>query len=276
MFRLYGGLLIENEYYNYTELEPLQAGMLAFADRDSNNIHSRLLSLIKSSIKFVYKDADGKDKRELNTKDYLNIFTIDAYKITYEIMKRIKKTDKLIFKENFYCNRCGVFVEKNECWDTLVETGEIDEIFADNYDDLYSTTELVDPIEVENAGSFLTLKRLPVTLGDMLSMPVLKSERDKFNYIWDRQIKEITGMDIKTFNRTVARSHNDSFCAKHIKTHDNYIAMTESMKLFGWDDQYRVLQCDECGNTDFGDNRLDFSNFLQALSVNKKSPFSNM
>ena len=46
-FRLYCGMVRNNEWYNYTEVQPLQGGVLAMLDGAEMTGAARILNLVK-------------------------------------------------------------------------------------------------------------------------------------------------------------------------------------------------------------------------------------
>lgn len=277
MFKLYAGMKINDVWYKKTEIDNIKGGVQALIDVPNKSGVSRLLSLIKAGVKKLFSDND--DEYILEDKDYLNIIMEDAWKIGYEIMKYLKRTDKLIFSEYFFCDVCSNigterYTQVNECWDTLIDDFIIDEYYLDNYDDLFFETVLPNGIEIETnksfqGGVFNKIVRKPLTLGDLIGLPDHRTEADLICNIWDKQIVSICGMDDRMFQIYVKRSQKDSFTKKYIVFQDDMEEMMSSNLQLGWDAQHREVKCQYCGNEIGG--TLDFSNFFSPLLVKKSN-----
>jgi len=280
-FRLYCGIVKENKWFNYSEVHPLQGGILAMLDGAEKTGASRLLNLMKGSVTSVFTE-DG-EEYVLKPNDYEDLKVVDTWKIGYEQIKLKTGTDYPIIPESFYCGRCSQpkreqYTPVNECWQELIEQGLIDELFLEGSDMTFEV-ELPDPIVIQSnktnvGGTFRTIVMQHMSLGDMIkihrSMDAMSSEANMIRATWDASIVKIPGMPDVDFNR-MKRTPGHSIAAKYLNTQANQDAveavLTENM--VGLDAKDRIIYCQNCGNEIR--EGLDYSNFFSPLLPKKSN-----
>lgn len=274
-FRLYVGLVRNNEWYNHCECQPLQGGTLAMLDSGDKTGAARMLTILKGSVVNLQTE-DGKEYK-LNAQDYPQIALCDTWKIGYEQIKITLGEEYPVIRENFFCDRCSHmrserYTEINESWQKLVDNGLIDEIYAQTKDSEFKV-ELPDPIEIQGSrtfagGSYNEIIMRPITLGDMINIHKNQMAQDtEANLIyasWDASIVKIVGMSEKDFN-ILKRVPYTFFTKEHIKTQANRDAIELALEenAYGIDARDRKVTCKYCGSEIGG--YLDFTNFFLPL-----------
>lgn len=280
-FRLYCGMVRNNEWYNYTEVQPLLGGILAMLDGAEMTGASRILNLVKGSIKSLYTE-DGKEF-ELRPNDYEDITIHDSWKIGLEQIKLKTGTDYPVIPESFYCNRCSQpkreqYTNVNESWVKLIEDGFLDEIFLENSDMTFDI-ELPEPIVLQGSknfvgGEFSTITMRHLTIGDMLKIhrnpDSMSSQANMIRASWDAAMVKIHGLSDRDFNR-IMTIPGQSFAGKYLSSDVNQEAINDALddNIVGIDASRRVIYCKNCGNPLRGE--MDFTNFFSPLLPKKQN-----
>jgi len=280
-FQLYCGITRGNKWYNHAIVKPLTGGVIAMLDGAEKTGAARLLNLIKGTVSSFF--TEDNEEYVLKPQDYEDIKVIDTWKIGYENIKLKTGETHPIIPESFYCNRCSrpkmeQYTDVNESWQTLIDTGIIDEIFLRNSDVTFDV-ELPDPIDIQSnktmaGGVFKTITMQHISIGDMLkihrSQWAMASEANMIRACWDASIVKIHGMSEVDFNR-IKRVPEKSFSGTYLNTQANQDAAEEAMaaNLVGIDARDRVVYCKICGN-EIRDG-LDYTNFFLPLLPKKSN-----
>ena len=280
-FKLYCGIVRNNEWFNYCEVEPLKGGILAMLDGSEMTGAARILNLMKGSFKSLFSE-DGKEF-EMRPHDYEDITIHDSWKIGYEQIKLKTGTDFPVIPESFYCNRCSQpkreqYTDVNESWAKLIEDGFMDEIYLENHDMTFDI-ELPDPIELPQTkvfagGKFDTISMKHLTIGDMLRIhrnpESMSSQANMIRASWDAALVKIHGLSEKEFNR-IMTIPGQSFAAKYLSSDLNQEAINDALdeNVVGIDASRRVIYCKNCGNPLRGE--IDFTNFFSPLLPKKSN-----
>lgn len=280
-FQLYCGIVKNDKWYNFAEVQPLQGGVLAMLDGAEKSGAARLLNLIKGSTKSLFTE-DGEEYK-LSAQDYEDLKVVDTWKIGYEQIKLKTGETNPIIPESFFCTRCSQpkreqYTDVNESWQTLVEEGLIDEIFLEKPDFTYEV-ELPDPIEIpaskfNSGGTYKFITMQHISLGDMLKIhrnqTAMESEANMIRATWDSAIIKVLGMSESDFNR-LKRAPDQSFAGRFLDTQANQDAIEEATakNSVGLDATDRVVYCKNCGK-EIRDG-LDYTNFFSPLLPKKSS-----
>jgi hypothetical protein len=280
-FRLYCGLAREGRFYNYTEVVPLEGGVLAMLDGAEKSGAARLLNLMKGSIKSLYTE-DG-EEFVLNPSDYEDLRVMDTWKIGYEQIKLKTGEEYPIIPENFYCNRCSKpknehYTSVNESWQKLIEDGFIDEIYLDGPDYTFEVvlpnSIVIQPERTFAGGTYDTLIMQHLTLGEMIkihrSSEAMASDANLIRATWDASIVGIKRMSEREFNM-LKRNPVNSISKKYLNTQENQDAVDAAIEehLVGIDAKDRIIYCSNCGNEIR--EGLDYTNFFSPLLPKKSS-----
>lgn len=282
MVKLYGGLKIDDKWYNYCKVESLDGGAIALVDGVDKSGAARLMNLIKSTVKFLY--TENGDEYELKENDYHKLPYADAWKIALQYIEDFSEDGT--FTEHHFCNVCSSpgqerYTQVNENWNQLIKDGFIDEHYL--IEPVFTwDVELEDGFEIKATGEFkgglfhkVTMGHL--TMGDMLkvsNLPDLKmNESVMVSGLIDSQLKSIDGMNQKDFNVYVKRSLRDSFSKKYIKSMKDQSLLLDGMPI-GINANERPVTCKYC-NSEIGGG-LDFTNFFSAVLKPKSNPKSSM
>jgi len=280
-FQLYCGIVRGNKWYNHAEVVPLQGGIMAMLEGAEMTGASRLLNLMKGSVKSFFTE-DG-EEYVLQNSDYEDIKVHDSWKIGYEQIKLRTGSEYPVITENFFCTRCSKpkreqYTEVKESWAKLIEEGILDEIFLINSDDTYDV-ELVDPIEIPAGktfagGTFRTIKMKHLTLGDMLRIhrnaEAMETQANLIRATWDACLVGVEGLSERDFNRMM-NIPGKSFSGKYLTTDANMEAIEMAMdeNIIGIDASRRVTYCQNCGNP-LRDG-MDYTNFFSPLLPKKSN-----
>lgn len=280
-FQLYCGLTRGGKWFNYTEVEPLQGGVLAMLEGAEMTGAARLLNLIKGSIKKLYTE-DG-EEYEMKPSDYEDIKVHDSWKIGYEQIKLRTKSEYPIISENFYCGRCSQpkreqYTTVEESWAKLIEDGILDEIFLLNSDDTFEV-ELPDPIVIPagktfSGGTFSTIRMRHLTIGDMLKIhrnaDAMSTQANLIRATWDASLVGVDGLAERDFNRLI-NNPNKSFSGSFLNSDENLEAVEAAMEenVIGIDASRRVIYCKNCGN--MIREGMDYTNFFLPLLPKKSN-----
>lgn len=287
MFRLYCGLHRNGKWFNHAEIVPLEGGVLAMLDGTDKSGAARLLNLMRGSVKTLYTE-DG-EEYEMKQEDYNDMFIPDTWKIGYEQIKNTTHNDHPIIPENFFCDVCSSpsnerFTHVEESWVDLIEDGLIDEIFLEEYEDVFYEVTLPEPIVIEpnrtiSGGEFYKLKMRQLKISDMAKIhrnrDALENSALLISLTWEAGIVEVIGLYEKDFN-ILKRVPNSNFVQKYIAcSNENIEALRDAidMNSVGIIADSREVVCRYCGASIGGG--LDFTNFFLPL-LPKKSNRSRM
>jgi hypothetical protein len=273
--RIYSGSVRNGLWYNHADIEPLKGGVLAMLDGGDKTGAARLLNLLKGSVTKLY--TDNMDELILKDQDYLDIKIIDAWKMAYEQIKLVTKSDYPIIPEYFYCSRCSRpgyehYTDVNESWQKLIDEGKIDEIYLNEPQDTW-IVNLPDPIEIKAmktvaGGVFDQIEMRFLTVGDMIKIQnnpdSMASEAALIYATWDVQIIGIPKLSDRDFN-IIKRASNDFFSKTYLVTKDNQDAIIQAERehSIGVNASARSIMCKNCGNEIGG--TLDQTNFFSPL-----------
>jgi len=280
-FQLYCGLEREGEWFNYSEVHPLEGGVLSMLEGAEKTGAARLLNLLKGSITSLFTE-DGQEY-VLAPKDFEDIKVVDSWKIGYEAIKLKTGEEQPIITEYFHCSRCSEtknekYTRKDESWQKLIDDGLIDEFYLETSKDSFEV-ELVDPIEIQpgksfSGGTYRKIEMKQLSIGDMLrihrSQEAMSSQANMIRATWDECIIRITGMSEADFNR-IKKIPGQSFSKKYLETEANYLAVEEEMdkNIVGVDAWRRIVYCDNCG-MEIREG-LDYTNFFSPLLPKKST-----
>ena len=132
MVKLYGGLKINDKWFNHVIVEPLKGGAIALIDGVDKSGAARLLNLIKSTVTKLY--TENGEEYLLKENDYTKLPYADAWKIALQYIKDFSGEGS--FTEHHFCNICSSpgserYTEITENWNELIEVGYIEEIYLD-------------------------------------------------------------------------------------------------------------------------------------------------
>ena len=275
MFRLYCGLVRDDIWYNYAEVQPITGGTLALMDGADKSAPGRSLNLVKGSVKSLFT-KEGLEY-ELKEEDYKDLKFVDGWKVAREYSRLHTGEDRPKFEEYFFCKVCSTrgnerYTKVEESLDDLIDKGLIDEIFAESPDDFIVSTELPLPIEIDNDktkihATLTKINREILSFGQVISLSknawANESEANLVWASWDAQIKSIDGLTERELN-ILKRNHQENFSKKYIVDQDNIDAMNENEPNLGLVAEHRPVSCKHCGNEVGG--YVDFTNFFSFLS----------
>lgn len=272
-FRLYVGLVINDDWFNYAEIEEMKGGVITLLDSADKSAVGRLKKLLMATTKRLYT-APGEDQKcyELKERDYDDIKMEDAWKIGLEVQKMFLDNDRPITTESFFCSQCSRRGEERyttieSSWQELIENGTIDEVYNDT-EDCSIVTILPYGIEVgdENkaiaSGVYRRLTREPITIGETIKLSktqaLIDNEATMLCAIWDTQIKKIEGLSSRDLN-ILKRNIRDPFTKIYLTRKEDIDEMSNGFRI-GLDAKYRTVSCKYCQNEIGGG--LDFTNFF--------------
>jgi len=279
-FRLYIGLQREGKWFNHAEVHPLKGGALSILDTGDKSGSGRFLKLIREAMDYVYTE-DGEEYK-MKDNDYLDIYSEDAWKISYEAIKMQTGQEYPVIQENFFCSVCSRpnnerYTLINESWQRLIDDGKIDEYYADSSECEFKV-ELPEPIIVEPnrlivGGQFNELIMKPITLGQMSEIHknniAVSTEANLVFATWDMMIIKVPGLSDKDLN-TLKRTPESFFTKKYITEQVNIDAISQATvdNTYGIEASDRKVYCKYCGESVFlPDNVgfLDQTNFFSPL-----------
>jgi len=277
--RLYIGLVKESNWYNYAEIHPIGGGSLSILDTGDKTGAARFLKLVKGSVDVLYTESG--EAWELKEDDYLNIYSEDAWKISYEAIKIRTGKEHPVIPENFYCSVCSKgdiqnYTPVSESWQKLVDEGYIDEFYADSQECEFKVVlpknVIIDSGRTVVGGEFNEMIMKPLTLRQMLELHknrfAISTEANIIYASWDAMIVKIPGISDRDLN-TLKRTPDSFFTKKYITDDDNLdaIAIAVDKNSYGINASDRKIYCKYCGNSVFPDGKgyLDQTNFFSPL-----------
>lgn len=224
---------------------------------------------------------DKKECYELTQSDYNDFIFQDGWKISFELMKKIKNEENPIFSEFFFCPRCSNinnqrYTEVRESWFDLINLGKMDENYINSIEEFKTKVILKDGIKINPLGSiqgglFKEIVFSIITFRDLLEIVhtpgITDNEARMVFATWDITIKEIIGMSQKDLN-ILTRDLSESFTKKYLSDNDIEI-LTDSLPRIGIDARCRKVFCKTC-NSQIG-GFVDFTNFFDFLFSRKRS-----
>lgn len=272
--RLYIGLVVNGEWYNYVKIEELQGGMIAMLDTADKTATGRLRGLVEQTVKYLYTDPEAGEEKELEMQNsHYNDFKLDdAWKVALEIQKQFSGEEYPEFEEFFFCPVCSTqgrerYTKVKESWAKMIENGLIDEVYCDS-PDCSEVVNLEHGIVIKDNklvthGKFSVFIVEPITISELQKITkndfIVDNEALLLCAIWDTKIKAIEGLTSKDLN-ILKRSIKDPFTKKYLLNKDDVEIMT-NVTSYGMDADFRSVSCRYCHNEIGGG--LDFTNFFE-------------
>ena len=104
--RLYAGIEIDGEWYNYALLkDEIDGGTLSLLDSEDHSTSKKMKLMIGKSVDKLYTENGQEIELKDNQLGYIKL--VDGWKFGMEIRKLVERTDYPTFKESFFCQNCS-------------------------------------------------------------------------------------------------------------------------------------------------------------------------
>ncbi|MDA3900066.1 MAG: hypothetical protein PF637_06055 [Spirochaetes bacterium] len=284
-FRLYAGIEIDGDWYNYATLkDEIEGGTLSLLDSEDHSTSKKMKLMIGKSVDKLYTENGQEIEIKENQLGYIKL--VDGWKFGMEIRKLVERTDYPTFQESFFCQNCSRpkrerYTVVEESWNRLIEDGILFEHYLTDPLQMRWETVLPRPVTLSSKGvsggkTIEVITRELLNLDDLARIEatpeLLVSEASYVYAIWDSEIQYIEGFEKRDMNVYVKNDLTNSFSRRYITNDENIDAMSERIEI-GLDGTYRNIKCEVCGKSISGKDMggLVFTNFFDFI-MRKKSP----